>query len=307
MEPSNWLHRLKELGPRATSGAMRAMGIGSGVLRQVIGGLSIFGSNESSSMYEDQQFDEKHYFLIPDRRNATYYSLYVLRCLPEGIPPINDLPKHRLFHLPSDACLPTLELMMLEAARDQAANVDVPQNSIATRLSDLADNIDRLDHRVFQGSLLIGGLVALINPVAGAALAAKSLIPSVSLILSKHGLKYAGDLANSIDVARRVKVAEKDVLRQFRGAGTEMIVNPLLCQLDRALATTEFEYDPMLDFADGRWAQRERDRVRLQTLTCQAICNTYDEVLRDESLWREAGLGPEDIRFLKLLRSIANE
>ena len=49
----------------------------------------------------------------------------------------------------------------------------------------LLGNIDKVDKKVFNGVLLVGSLVALVNPVVGAAVAAKALIPSVGMLLSK--------------------------------------------------------------------------------------------------------------------------
>ncbi len=42
-------------------------------------------------------------------------------------------------------------------------------------------------------------------------------------------------------------------------------------------------------------------------LNCQAISNTYDDIIDNRSCWDEANLGPEDIRYLKLLRDLASE
>jgi len=54
------------------------------------------------------------------------YSLYVMRSLPEGVPPINDLKKRRLLHLPSDGALPMLEhIVRLKMASETATNMDV--------------------------------------------------------------------------------------------------------------------------------------------------------------------------------------
>jgi hypothetical protein len=172
-------------------------------------------------------------------------------------------------------------------------------------MNDLADQIDRLDGKVFNGVLLIGGLVALINPLAGAAVAAKALIPSVGLLLSKYGLKYAGDTANGREMTSRLKRAEREVLSQFRGSKTESVVNPLLSQLDRALSTSEFEYDPVLEFSRDQMQFGDKDRDRFFSLTCQAIAKTYQDVIDDQTACKTAQLGPEDIRFLKMLRDIA--
>ena len=299
-----WASQAKDLGYSALSQASNSLGAGAGFVRSAIGGSWLFGSTETSHSYSDAHFDEKHYFLIPDRRSESEYSLYVMRCLPEGVPPINDLPKQRLFHLPNEHAMPTVEHIMVSKARETAVSAPQPTASIGTRLNEIADQVDRLDHKVFNGVLLIGGLVALINPLAGAAVAAKALLPSVGLLLSKYGLKYVGDAANELDVAKRIKTAEQDVLRQFRDSSTTSVVNPILAQLDRALGTSEYEYDPILEFRSEDFLFGDRDGDRMLNVTCQAISNTYQDALDDESVWPIAQLGPEDVRYLKLLRAL---
>jgi hypothetical protein len=203
--------------------------------------------------------------------------------------------------------MPTVEHILLADAREAVEGAPASDASLGARLNDIADQIDRLDGKLFNGVLLIGGLVALVNPLAGAAVAMKALIPSVGLLLSKYGLQYAGDAANSREMANRIRAAEKDVLQQFRHSGTESIVNPLLSQLDRALETSEYEYEPILDFDADVISFGERDRDRLFRLTCQAISNTYEDVVANRSSWELAKLGPEDVRYLKLLRQLASD
>ncbi|MHB8955403.1 MAG: hypothetical protein ACYC4U_20690 [Pirellulaceae bacterium] len=306
MDFAKWVNQAKDLGFSALSQASDAVGAGVGFVKSAIGPAWLFGSTETSSSYDDDRVDEKHYFLIPDRRSDAGYSLYVMRCIPEGVPPINDLPKRRLFHLPNEHALPTVEHILLADARGSVEDAPLSPCSVGSRLNHIADEIDRLDGKVFGGVLLIGGLVAVINPLAGAAVALKALLPSLGLLFTKYGLKYAGDAANARDMASRIKAAEKDVLRQFRASGTDTLVNPLLTQLDRALETSVWEYEPILDFEPETMAFGQRDRDRFFKLTCQAIANTYDDVLDDPAGWDRAKLGPEDIRYLKLLRSFTD-
>lgn len=305
MDIGSWINQARDLGISAFSQATGALGAGAGYVKSTLGQTWVFGSTSSSSSYDQRSVDEKHYFLMPDRRSEIGYSLYVMRCLPEGIPPINDLPKHRLIHLASEQARPTLEHILLADARETAEGTTPSALSVGARLNDIADQIDQIDNKAFNGVLLIGGLVALINPLAGAAIAVKALLPSLGMLLSKHGLKYVGDTANALEMSQRIKAAEKDVLKQFRGAGTEELVNPLLAQLDRALDTDETQYEPILEFDAQKICFGERDRERLFRLTCEAITNTYEEVIDSRHAWKSANLGPEDIRFLKLIRELS--
>ncbi len=305
MDISKWIGQAKDLGYSALAMASGAVGAGLGYVKTAIGSAWLFGSTETSSSYDHDRFDEKHYFLIPDRLSEVGYSLYVMRCLPEAVPPINDLPKRRLFHLPNENALPTLEHILISDARKVAERESTTAHSFGARLHDIADQIDRLDGRMFQGVLLIGGLVALINPIAGAAVAAKALVPSIGLLLSKYGLQYVGDTTNARELGNRIRAAEKEVLQQFHDSGTDSIVNPLLCQLDRALETTDEAYDPILEFQVEELHFGERGKNRMLHLTCRAISNAYKELLSDPSAWERARLGPEDIRYLKMILQIA--
>lgn len=306
MNISKWIDQARELGTSTISQALDALGSGVGYVTSTLSSAMVFGSTEESSSYDHLKVDEKHYFLIPDRRSESGYSLYVMRCLPEGVPPINDLPKKRLFHLPSESAMPTVEDILLKDARTAAEQSPADSTAISVRINRVADEIDRLDGKLFNGVLLIGGLVALVNPIAGAAVAVNALIPSLGMVLSKHGLKYAGDAINSVEMSRRIKVAEKDVLSQFRGAQTDSLVNPLLTQMDKALETSMMEYEPIVDLDPEGLEFGEQDQKRLVRLTCQAISNTYDEVLKNKRTWKQAQLGPEDIRFLEVIRKLAH-
>ena len=199
----------------------------------------------------------------------------------------------------------TVEHLLLAEARIAAEREQSEKGPVGDRLQDLADQIDKLDDRMFGGVLLIGGLVALINPVAGAAVAVKALVPSIGMLLSKYGLKYAGDTASAAELSVKIKSAEKEVLKQFRGSETSSIMNPLLGQLDLALGTSEFEFDPLLEFEPATVDFGEEDRERMLSLTYQAITNSYAAILSDKRSWTTAKLGPEDIRWLQLIANLA--
>lgn len=278
--------------------ATSTFGSGLGYAKHAVASSWLFGSNETLNSVAD----EKHYFLIPYRLAECGYTLYSMRCLPEGVPPVNELPKKRVFHLPNEHASKMVEQMLLdEAAATVAARESEKQEK--SSLIDLADRIDKLDQKAFNGALLIGGLVALANPVAGGMLAAKAMIPSIGLLLTKYGLKQAGETLDERNLAGKIKRAEKGVLTEFHGTSTAQVVDPLLAQLDKALNTDAFEYDPLVDepLEDEDEAVEDRG-ARL--LTMRAIVNTYQELLSDQRLHSAAGLGPEDIRWLQYLATI---
>lgn len=245
---------------------------GIGLLQSTLGGIPFFGSTATSKSYDHTKFDEKHYFLIPDSQSEDGFSLYVLRSLPEGEPPINDLEKRRLLHLPSEGALPMLEHVVIKDARDRAAADAVPSNFVSSNLDALINEIDKVDSKVFNGVLLLGGLVALANPLAGAAVAMKAAVPSIGLILSKYGLKAVSETATNLDITNQIKRAEKDVKAQFKSAKTVSVINPVLrhlgarVSLDMWMMESEkfrFECDE-IDFS-------QNDVLRLTDFTEQAI------------------------------------
>lgn len=300
------ISQAKDAGWSTLAQATGVLGGGVGYVRSALAQTWLFGSTESSNQY-DRKVDEKHYFLIPDPRNLEGFSLYTMRCLPDGVPPINDLPKQRFFHLPNADALPTIESLLLDDARQNVQAKSADGLTLGSRLNGLADQIDKLDNKLFNGVLLVGGLVALVNPMAGAAIALKALMPSMGLLLSKFGLKYAGETLTTRDVASRVKAAEKDVLKQFQGVGTKSLVNPLLGQLEKAFSTTEWEYDPLMEFDVEQLDFESLDRQRLFRLSCLAIANTFEASILKESELQAVGMGDEDIRFLRVICELAKQ
>lgn len=284
--------------------ATEAVSSGFGYAKEKLGNSWLFGSSEESDSFVEQ-FDEKHYFLVPYRLADCRYTLYSLRCLPTGVPPINDLPKRRVFHLPDANAMATLEHLLTSKARGQVQTEKVTAGAFGTRLVDLANEIDKLDSKMFNGVLLIGGLVALANPVTAAVLTAKAMIPSVGLLLSRYGLKYAGEAANDRAIEKEIRKAEKEVLAEFSGSNTTSVENAMLRQLDHALDTDVFEYDPMLDMQFDQLG--DTDATRYADLTRRVIVNTYADLLRDDTNWSAASLGEEDVRWLQMLDSVESK
>ncbi len=261
------------LGEGLVSAVGGALDNGVGLVTATVQGIPFFGSTTTSTDYDHTKVDEKHYFLVPDQTSEQGFSLYVMRSLPAGVPPINDLPKQRLLHLPSAASLPMMQDLTIKAARDDARSDTPSQSFIGDNLNALADEIDKVDDKAFNGVLLVGGLVALVNPLAGAAVAVNAVLPSVGLIVSKYGLKIAGDAVTNMDVSRQIKRAEKDVIKQFKSSNTAKVINPLLAQLARAHDGDLSLDDTLQDFETDDLNLTEADRRRFLSLTEEAIRN----------------------------------
>ncbi len=135
----------------------------------MVGGFSLFGS--TVTVVGTQRFDERHYFLIQTSDVRTVMCsvscvvylkafLPLTICLNAGIT--------------STECRCRVDAAYIANPESQAEELSKPNDRkiLADRTREVADYIDALDEKVFGGVLLIGGLVAIFNPLAGAAIAA---------------------------------------------------------------------------------------------------------------------------------------
>lgn len=272
------------------------------VVSGTIGKLPYVGALLVSDADEKQQFDEKHYFVIPFRATEVGYSLHSIRCLPSDVPPINDLPKKRFFHVPNENTDQLVKHLLLGQVD---RSTDAEKSGIGDSLIDLADQIDRLDTKVTKGVLLIGGLVSLLNPLAGVGIAARAMIPGLASAASKFGLRAVGKAANTAQLNLEIRNAERDVLREFQGSATVKLINPIIRELEISLNTTEADHDTLLsfDFETAKFAG-ETDRHLLK-LTCRALTNQYASVLADKDALLKASLRQNEVRWLELVSEIA--
>ena len=174
--------------------------------------------------------------------------------------------------------MPTVHAILKADARDMASR-DPQENPISTKLDEIVDAIDKIDEKAFHGVLLVGGLVALVNPVAGAVVAAKAIVPSVGVFVSKFGLKLASGTVSTIDLSNRVKAAEKEVLKQFQGASTIDVINPVLLEFDAAVCRGQ-KIELPLKFDAGNTELASEDTERFLSLTYTAICNSYADMIK---------------------------
>ncbi len=270
---------------------------GLSIVKEVVNGLPVFASLEQSATYQTE-YDEKHYFVIPYRLSETGFSLHTIRCLPKNVHELNDLPKRRVFHFANEYAEGTLKLHMLETAQALAHDSEV--TGIST-LESLADNIDALDTKLTYGMLLVGGLAAIVNPLVGAGIAAKALLPGVGSLVSKYGLRPVGEKQTQAKMDQATELAQARVMQEFSEANTIKVINPILQELELALNTEASEHDPLLDPNLGDGSLPELDNERWRELTGTAMFNVYREVYEDPSQHQAADLGPEDIRWFKLL------
>lgn len=267
------------------------------LFKEVVDGLPVFASIETSSNYE-VEYDEKHYFVIPFYLSENEFALHTMRCLPDGAKEINSLPKRRIFHFPNEHYESLLFDHMLSMSKEIAEG-SLEGNS--SSLEKLANDIDSIDKKLTYGMLLVGGVAAIFNPLIGAGIAAKALIPGVGSLLNKYGIKPIGEKMTRGQLEKQIRAAEEEVHRQFTHTNTLKVVNPILQELDFALNTDECEHDPLLDpnLADG--SIPELDSQRWRELTEVALFHIYKDILGDRSKHKQARLGPEDIRWLNAM------
>lgn len=270
---------------------------GLNTLRDVVAGLPVFVSLERGQS-TSTKYDEKHYFVIPYHLSESGFLLHTMRSLPQDALEVNDLPKRRVFHFPNEHYEGTLRKYMLSAARNMA--YESSMEDIST-IEKLADEIDSLDSKLTYGMLFVGGVAAIFNPLIGAGIAAKALLPSISGSLAKYGLKPLGEKATKAQVEKKAKEAESHVLKQFSESTTLKVVNPILNELEFALRTTEDVHDPLSDPNLADAPIKELNDGDWRNLTELAICHVYKDVIKDKSKHQDARLGPEDIRWLEVL------
>lgn len=268
------------------------------LFKDVVDGLPIFSSLQTSKKYPSEDFDEKHYFVIPYEISEYKFVLHTMRCLPDGIPEINDLPKRRVFHFGNDQAEHALRHYMLDSARNL---VHEQHKDNPSTLESLANDIDALESKLTYGMLLVGGIAAVFNPIVGAGIAAKALLPGAAGIINKYGLRPTGEKISQLQLEKDIKQAEQSITQQFEESDTLWVVNPILQELDFALRTNESQHDPLTDpnLADGSIPELSHERWR--ELTEIAICHVYKEIYKDETQHKSASLGPEDIRWLKVM------
>jgi len=216
------------------------------------------------------------------------------------------LPFLFLFHVPNEHTDALIRELLSKQINDHYKETDPnKQGYKGDSFLSLADEIDKIDTKLTHGILLIGGLVAFVNPLVGVTIAAKALIPGIGGMVSKFGLRNIGKKINRREREKEIKKAKKKVLSEFKGTNTKKVVNPILRELELAISTDESEHDPLMDFDFNAIDFVGKDNARLQELTFSAIANTYRDILENKSLWKEASLGPEDIRWLNIINEVS--
>lgn len=221
--------------------------------------------------------DETHYCLIPDPSEPNGYSLYRTRVLPDGVGPENDLPKARIFQIPAEGTGSHLtELLSKEIKEEHLKTADF-DSPLANRLDAVANEIDRQSNLVSGGLLLIGGAIAIANPLLGVGIAAKSLLPGLGSKLSTHGIKHASDWLKSKNSKSLESDAEKMAQSKVRKLKPEIRINPVTQLLEKSIHSKENDFDPSLESASLFKDISTVSDIRIGALAILAVYEKTDE------------------------------
>lgn|GEM_PF-6535788 len=229
-----WLKRASELPDAALDWGRE----GVAFLRSSLGGLPFFAATSVDTSKANPERDETHYFLIPDPGSDEGFSLAERRRLPEGVGSVNSLPKVRVFHVHDPAAVGVLEAQLLGRLVERPEEAGA-EGGFADRLEAIGEEIDRKTNWVTGGLVLIGGVVAIANPVLGLGIAAKGLLPELGAKLTKFGLGTAADSIRSVGRSWRKGSARREAEAEIKRMKPELVVDPVLKFLDETVAAGE--------------------------------------------------------------------
>jgi hypothetical protein len=259
-----------------------------------IAGIPLFGALEATVDAPSDR-DEMHYLLVPLPGEGSKFAIFTKRALPAGVGAANDLPKVRIFHVSSGSAAPLLEKELIEQLVQRGLSTAETGSGVADGLDQIANAIDAETSKVSGGLLLIGGAVAIFNPLLAVGIAATAILPSLGAITVKAGTDFLGDKlrgwSKSSAEAKIRSVASADV-GQIKPI---VIPNPILRTLDAIITNPTTDYDPALDRAT--WPG-EFTPHRHYEITLEAIGEVYADVLSGK---RPAPLAECHQKWLRLL------
>lgn len=211
---------------------------GIAFLSSSIGSLPFLAATAVDAAVENPPRDETHYFLVPDPSAAKGFTLVERRRLPEGVGVVNSLPKVRIFHVHDPAGLTVLEEQLVGKLTTPARPVnDGVEHDLADRLESMGEEIDKKSHWVTGGLIVIGGVVAVANPLLGIGIAAKALLPEIGGKLAKFGMGAAAESMRRLGSTLRESMARREATAEVKRMKPELAVDPVLSFLDRLVAS----------------------------------------------------------------------
>lgn len=264
--------------------ASRLMADGVKFFRSQLGNIPLLSATHAAKNEDSVERDETHYFLVPMQSESSGYRLYSARVLPDGVGPENDLPKLKVFQLPVEGTAEEISRLLLQQLKSKTlANLD-PNSPLADRLELVADEIDKQCLLVSGGLLLVGGIVAVANPLLAAGIVAKSLLPGIGTKLSSHGFKHASNWLRSKSKASAENEAEKKARSEVKKLKPETRINPVLALLNKTLHSKKDAFDPLLESTELFNDSKDSQNIRLgiqATLACYEEEEDLPDALRN--------------------------
>lgn len=227
-----WIESLKAI-HAAPNTALAWAKQATDLLPSMMGSLRLFSSTQVDAAKGNPAQDETHYFLVPTNDG---YVLAERRRLPDGVGTVNSLPKVRIFHVHDLAGVTVLEeqlLGKLSAAQRQQPGWDA---DLAKRLETIGEEIDQQSFWVTGGLAVIGGAVAMANPLLGIGIAAKALLPGLVSKITKMGLHTVADSVRSLGDSWRDRSARNKAESEIKRLKPQIVVDPVLQFMDRQVA-----------------------------------------------------------------------
>jgi hypothetical protein len=295
----NTAYDAKNLAARLVSGGVE-------YLRTTIGALPLFAGTRVYEATDDLVADETHYFLIPFRTVEEGYAISVQRMLPAGHGLENDLPKRRVFHLPALSARERLEAILTAGLTREnlALTQESTHSEFAERLERIAGEIDKQSDRVTGGLLIIGGAVAIANPLLGVAIAAKAIFPSLGSKITNEALRFIGGKFRASAKRGVEEAAQEKAAGEVKRLEPFIFADPLLALLESVLSNDDPSYDPyaaMPEPDDSPASKRQRE------ITAKAITQTYADILAATDPPPAAKLHAADIAWLRWLARLVSE
>jgi hypothetical protein len=248
---------------------------GLGSVSQVLRGTRIFGALTTSAV-EHLERDETHYLCVPLPGPGREAAIYTKRILPPGVGATNALPKARIFHLPDETGRELMEQKLVADLVRGRLDPEAGRSDMADTLERVADRLDKETNRISGGLVLIGGAVALMNPLLGVGIAAKALLPSLGSKASKAGVEYVGKKMREWNASSAEERLRKGATREVGALKPTLYANPVLRCLEAVVTNPRPEFDPFLD--RSTWVEAF-PHFHYYQVTREAIREVYRDVL----------------------------
>ncbi len=221
-----------------------------------------------------QAVDRTYYCMVPQPQAPTGFTLHTVRHLPVGLAAADACKQERVFLLPSHEALATLRELFNEQTRPTVTETTNP-DIVTEFLQRTADQIDEGQMTVTKGLLLVGGVVALFNPITGIGLLASSLVPKIGGDAVTAGIRTMGGRVNEFVRNRSAEKADADAEKEYEAALPTVCTSPLLMRL-----LAMFAGDEQVDADDARAVLLEVDD-RNRNIVVQAIAHIYEPIIKD--------------------------